>query len=335
MKKIPILTLLLLPMTARGFLQLGIARRWTFLRQVSSSTASATDAPSLDSLRKFNGTVTILDHGADHLVVAKPPSVLCHHSDWAGSRSQKQNKKRQEPEIPMLQRVRNALGERVNVIHRLDRGCSGCLLFAHASSENATAILSKAMALPSTTKTYLALVRGEGILHGRDFRQEEWFPIDRPIKNERGTINNATTHFNFIAGQDSITNPNQPRASLVLARPSTGRWHQIRRHLNGLSHPILGDSTHGNTKVNREWRNRGMPYERTCLHLIRLQMEPNEVVPNGLDVHCPLPSDMMDLLEQHLPQVLQEAEPLVAKEGIHLRPDTDSAKDLPYEVFIE
>ena len=35
--------------------------------------------------------------------------------------------------------------------------------------------------------------------------------------------------------------------------PQTGRWHQIRKHLNGLSHPILGDA-HGDSRVNHWWR---------------------------------------------------------------------------------
>lgn len=287
----------------------------------------------------YNGTITILDRGEHHLVLAKPPAVLCHHSEWAGSRS----KKRDTPEIPMLQRVRQALGERVNVIHRLDRGCSGCLLFVYANSDdtlNATATLSDAMGLETTTKTYIAIVRGEGILHGRDFKKEGWFEVTRPIKNERGTLHNATTFFRFLAGQDSITNPDQPRASLVLARPKTGRWHQIRRHLNGLSHPNLGDSTHGNSKVNREWKARGMPGERTCLHLARLEMEPNSACPNGIDVSCPLPSDMVDMLTNHLPRVLEDALPLLEEESISISPvqhDDDKPSivdELPYEIYL-
>lgn len=33
--------------------------------------------------------------------------------------------------------------------------------------------------------------------------------------------------------------------------PETGRLHQIRRHLNGISHPIIGDTTHGDRDINR------------------------------------------------------------------------------------
>ena len=289
------------------------------------------------------------------MVVAKPPSVLCHHSDWAGSKSKKR-KESDAPEIPMLQRVRNAVGERVNVVHRLDRGCSGCLLFTFANnnndynddndneseastlrenSNNSTAVMSDALADESSIKTYVALVRGEGILHGRDFTKEGWFEVTRPIKNEKGKINNATTFFRFLAGQENLSDSDRPRASLVLARPVTGRWHQIRRHLNGLSHPILGDSTHGNSKTNREWKDRGMPAERTCLHLARMQITPNPACPDGIDVSCPLPEDMLSLLRQHLPDVLKEATPLLMEENVRLVQDKEQEPTvLPYEVHI-
>ena len=309
---------------------------WSFSTQSRQlqKFATAVDADT-DVVRSFKGAVTILERGINHLVVAKPPSVLCHHSDWAGSKSKKRN---DAPEIPMLQRVRNAVGERVNVVHRLDRGCSGCLLFTfvnNSNNNNATAVMSDALADDSSVKTYVALVRGEGILHGRDFTKEGWFEITRPIKNEKGKVNNATTFFRFLAGQENLSDPDRPRASLVLARPVTGRWHQIRRHLNGLSHPILGDSTHGNSQTNREWKDRGMPAERTCLHLARMQIKPNPACPHGIDVSCPLPEDMLGLLEKHLPNVLEEATPLLLEENVRLVEDKEREPTvLPYEVNI-
>ena len=170
------------------------------------------------------------------------------------------------------------------------------------------------------TKTYVALVRGEGILHGEDLKQKGWFLIERAIKNENGVEKNASTWFRFIAGQDNNAGTiDRPRASLVLARPQTGRWHQIRKHLNGLSHPILGDTTHGSSRTNREWKElRNMPSERTCLHLSQMKIGVTEVCPNGIHVTCPLASDMMTLLHDHLPNVLSTAIPILKEEGIIL-----------------
>ncbi len=310
------------------------------------------DAP----LANQTGTISILERTAKYIVAIKPPSVVCHHSGWAGLRSKKK-KKDQEPEIPMLQRVRDAFGDgkRVNLVHRLDRGASGCLLFTYNEEDTmdyndddgmmdqidegvvqkdkqkgSTAVLIDAMASNESNKTYIALVRGEGILYGEDLKDKGWFKVDRPIKDESGKLNNATTWFRFVAGQAASTSEDDngdeqqkigggARGSLVLCRPVTGRWHQVRRHLNGLSHPILGDTSHGNSRTNREWKEqRNMPGERTCLHLARLQIPPNQAAPNGIDVCCPLPSDMIDMLSQHLPNVLHDAIPILKQEGIIL-----------------
>jgi 23S rRNA-/tRNA-specific pseudouridylate synthase len=275
----------------------------------------------------------------------------------------------------MLQRIRLAVHRPINLIHRLDRGTSGCLLCCYADDDNNTTESSssstKTTSILSTLlqdgqKTYLALVRGEGMLHGIDLKQRGWFTVDRPIKDEKGILNNATTEFWFVAGQDNqqkhghyLQNDNTPRASLVLARPKrSGRWHQVRRHLNGLSHPILGDTTHGDNKVNREWKEKyGLKSERICLHLLRMKLPAsssssdsgsscrNDVAPLGIDVTCPLPEDMMTLLEQQIPKVLEQAEPLLLQhEGIQLRPPQNNIESsgrspppprvLPYELEV-
>lgn len=166
------------------------------------------------------------------------------------------------------------------------------------------------------TKTYLAVVRGEGILHGEDLTEREWFTVNRPIRNANGIEKKATTRFRFVAGQgNDYGRLNRPRAAIVLAQPQTGRWHQIRKHLNGLSHPILGDSTHGNSQTNREWRNQyGLASERLCLHLCRLDLGG----PDGLHVACPLWPDLHALLRRELPTVLEHAESVLCEEGVVL-----------------
>lgn len=161
----------------------------------------------------------VLLRWSDGAVVAKPGSVPCHHSEWLGGRDK-------NAPIPLLQRARDVLGERINLVHRLDRGASGCVLCAFADSEGTTQALHEALA--DGQKTYVALVRGEGILNGETLRDRGWFTVERAIKNENGEEKDATTEFRFLAGQ-----PGDGRCSLVLARPKTGRWHQIRRHLNG------------------------------------------------------------------------------------------------------
>jgi 23S rRNA-/tRNA-specific pseudouridylate synthase len=237
----------------------------------------------------------------------------------------------------------------------LDRGASGALLFAFANEDidesdgkdyfyengeemddrgddgvamikGATSILIQAMTSPDSVKTYLALVRGEGILGGVDLKEKGWFEVNRPIKDEDGVEKEASTLFHFVAGQPetNVHGVDRPRMSLVLARPKQGRWHQIRRHLNGLSHPILGDTTHGASKVNREWKEkRNLPGERICLHLARLQIPSNDAVPQGIDVCCPILEDMLSILRVYAPDVLEKARPVLEREGIVIEPRVD------------
>lgn len=316
-------------------------------------------------------TVSILSRGPNHVIVNKPPSVLCHHTmgSW-----KKKLKDGEEPEVPMLQRVRDVMDHidngnqlisdscennekrmtkmkrRLNLVHRLDRGTSGALLFAFADNDNdeghnigkfdemhelgennygcngnqkgPTATLQEEMGKPTSIKTYVAIVRGDGILRGEDLKQKGWFAENRQIKDQKGRLHDATTLFHFIAGQrpddkdeDSVIM--KPRISLVLARPQNGRWHQIRRHLNGLSHHILGDGTHGCSKTNKEWKQKRnfFPAERIMLHLARLQIPPTKFTAN-IDCLCPIPSDMLRILQVYAPDVLREAMPVLIKEGI-------------------
>jgi len=69
--------------------------------------------------------VDILEQGEHYVIASKPPSVVVHHSSWTGKLSDP--KKRWNEPTPMLQRVRDATGRRVNLVHRLDRG-KGCML---------------------------------------------------------------------------------------------------------------------------------------------------------------------------------------------------------------
>lgn len=63
--------------------------------------------------------------------------------------------------------------------------------------------------------------------------------------------------------------------SSLRALPSCPRFHQIRRHLNGLSHPVVGDSVHGSSRFNREVAGHAgnpAPGGRLLLHCLRLEL---------------------------------------------------------------
>ncbi len=84
----------------------------------------------------------LYDH-QDFCVVAKPPNIPVHRD---GFRS---------VSAPLLQQVRDLVGHRVWPVHRLDRQCSGVIVFSKAQQT----VASLQESLRSGNKEYLALVR--------------------------------------------------------------------------------------------------------------------------------------------------------------------------------
>jgi tRNA pseudouridine65 synthase len=178
-----------------------------------------------------------------------------------------------------LFRVRDALGQHVHLVHRLDRGTSGVIVIARTPA--IAAALGVALADRRTQKCYLALVRGkppdEGI-------------IDSPVpRSEDGERVPAVTRYKTIA-RSTIA-----RCSLVEARPETGRFHQIRRHLKHLGHPLIGDVNYGSGALNREYR-AAHGLHRLALHAFRVELD-HPVTGERLSVVAPVPDDLGRVLD--------------------------------------
>lgn len=130
--------------------------------------------------------------------------------------------------------------EPVRVIHRLDRGTSGVMLFP--KQKQAAAWLSRRFHDGLVAKRYLALVSGQPE-HGA-------WTVDGAI-GKIGTARygvmpegrSALTEFSLLTSAGGF--------SLVEARPMTGRTHQIRVHLEASGLPIVGDATYGGVSAAR------------------------------------------------------------------------------------
>lgn len=112
-------------------------------------------------------------------------------------------------------------------VHRLDRAANGLMLVAH--TKRMAAALSALFRQRAIDKRYLALVAGRFPAEPKPLRVEE--PIDG-----RGAISEFSLREVRAGGEQS----------LVEARIETGRKHQVRRHLAGLGHPVIGDRRYGN-----------------------------------------------------------------------------------------
>ncbi len=180
--------------------------------------------PSAPRTAPIPSSIDVLHLDDAIVVVDKPSGLSVHRGDDQGTTF-------------ALNLTRNAIGQWVYPVHRLDRATSGVLVFA-LSSEHAR-ILHGSFSTRAVHKTYLALVRGTSPASG---------VIDSPMaKREGGPDVESLTEYEtlFVSNR---------RLSLVEARPRTGRRHQIRRHLRRIDHPIAGDVKYGNGPDNRRYR---------------------------------------------------------------------------------
>lgn len=196
----------------------------------------------------------------EHLVVVNKPSGLAVHQGWA-----------REPHT-VVSVLRDQLGEHWSPIHRLDRATSGALVLAR-EPETIRRVQSQFDA-GTIVKNYLALVRG---------KTPECGLIDHAIaKSKEHDKREARTAFRRVGTFE--------RYSVVLARPLTGRLHQIRRHLKFISHPLIGDTRYGKGEHNRLFRER-FGLHRLALHASHLRFE-HPFDGTTVDCHAPLPNDL-------------------------------------------
>ncbi len=152
-------------------------------------------------------------------------------------------------EVSLLPRVRDYMGHWVWPVHRLDRGTSGVVLFA--CSREAAGEFTRLFREQTVDKRYLGVVRGVPEATGR---------IDHPVRHDNGVVSRpAITDFRCLAAAE-VAGPvgryATGRYALVDIRPRSGRRHQIRRHFHHISHPLIGDTTYGDGRHNRFFRER-------------------------------------------------------------------------------
>jgi tRNA pseudouridine65 synthase len=154
-----------------------------------------------------------------------------------------------------VQRLRDQLGCAVHPAHRLDKATSGVLLFA--LSPAARARLGAAFAAGDVAKRYLAIVRG-------------WPPaalvidhaLERLDDDDDGTGARSQPAITQLTRRATAELPVRvdrypsSRYALVELEPTSGRRHQLRRHLKHAGYPIIGDTTYGQGRHNRLFRER-------------------------------------------------------------------------------
>ena len=179
--------------------------------------------------------IEVLKETPDWIAVYKPCRLLVHKSRLF------------QEETNCSKLLQKQIGKYLHPIHRLDRPTSGVLLFG--KSRQVAGKFSKLFISRSIRKTYMAVVRGH--LMGSGMIDKPLRPI--PEKAYRSALTRyfceGTAEASWAAGRYA-----QSRYSLLRLEPMTGRFHQIRKHMAFIAHPIVGDIVYGDGPHNRAFR---------------------------------------------------------------------------------
>lgn len=221
----------------------------------------------------------VLYRDDDLIAIDKPSGLLVHRSLVD----------RHETRFA-IQLLRDQIGQRVYPLHRLDKPTSGVLLFA--LSEAMARRMAPLFEHHRVQKTYLAVVRGYTDGRGRiDYALRE--ELDR-LTDARADADkpaqSAVTDYRRLGTLElPVTDGRHPtsRYSLLEVMPHSGRKHQIRRHMKHIFHPVVGDTTHGDGRHNRIFREH--------LHCPRLLLTASELrfthPDHGAEIHIRAPLD--------------------------------------------
>jgi 23S rRNA pseudouridine955/2504/2580 synthase len=158
--------------------------------------------------------------------------------------------------IEALRALRPELKE-LELVHRLDRATSGCLLVAKRRSALRT--LHGLLREGEVDKRYLTLVQGRW--------REQVAEISAPLKTKRGPGESrvrVATGGKAALSSFRLLETIGRTASLLEVSIATGRTHQIRVHAAHLGHPVAGDERYGDPEFNDAMRRVGL--RRMFLH---------------------------------------------------------------------
>lgn len=169
----------------------------------------------------------------------------------------------------------------LELVHRLDKETSGCLLIARR--KQVLRQLHEMFRENDIDKRYMALLSGQW--------KEHFKRVDAPL---RKFVQRGGERFVRVSreGKDSVTEFRCLEvfsdATLVEARLLTGRTHQIRVHAAHMGYPIAGDARYGNKEINQQWQRKGL--KRLFLHAWRLAFT-HPVAGTQLQLEAPLESE--------------------------------------------
>jgi 23S rRNA pseudouridine955/2504/2580 synthase len=212
----------------------------------------------------------------DHLLVLNKPSGVAVH---AGSEIQ--------TGVIEAFRVIRSDAPFLELVHRLDRDTSGCLLLA--KSREALLNLQQQMGADDIDKRYLTLLKGR--LAQPDITIEQPLEKNTPASGERLVMVSPSGKY---AKTQFIQRQTYEDAQLTEVKLYTGRTHQIRVHAQWLGHPVAGDDKYGDRLFNKQLKSVGL--KRLFLHAWQLCIN-HPHSGERLQLEAPLPTELRQILD--------------------------------------
>ncbi len=176
----------------------------------------------------------------------------------------------------------------LELVHRLDRDTSGCLLLA--KSRDSLLHLQQQMLTDGIDKRYLTLLKGtmssKEQLVEQPLQKNTLSSGERMVRVDPEGKKSKTL---FIQQQSSDI------AQLTEVKLFTGRTHQIRVHAAWTGHPVAGDDKYGDREFNKTIKNFGL--KRLFLHAWRLTIV-HPLSGETLALEAPLPASLNDVIQK-------------------------------------
>ena len=225
--------------------------------------------PSDNLLETLNNSILFEDKGL--LIINKPHGMAVHGGSGVT--------------IGIIEALKSQYKEPIELVHRLDRATSGCLILAKKRS--VLKALHEQLFNHQLEKRYIALVKNSW--------SKKRHTVDAPIyQNSRNSVidskgKESLSHFhplkNFQIDDYS--------ASLVDVVIETGRTHQIRVHAKYVEHPLAQDNKYGDPNFDRLMKKKGL--DRLFLHAKAITFT-NPMTNEIQKVSAPLPDDLEKFL---------------------------------------
>lgn len=222
----------------------------------------------------------VYHHDRDIIVVEKPAGVLSVPKDRARGRGTLRDMIR----TYIKRKIKGARHSFISPLHRLDAETSGVMVFALSKAGQK---LSRQFKNHSIERSYKAVVEGQV--------KKESGAISKTL--EKGEFGHGKKVRTASGGMKAVTEytvrERYSSATLLDIRVRTGRTHQIRVHLAGDGHPIIGDALYaGGKKKEGE-----MSFGRHALHAHYLSFK-HPVTGKRVSQRSPLPEDMRELVDR-------------------------------------